>query len=72
MSKSQNRSTRKTYVKGTMIPQKVNNHTTKDITDSEGDTISISKFKRMMIRVIDEMEKYIHKYLKEIQENTNK
>jgi hypothetical protein len=48
MSKSQER--RKTQ--GNMSPQKVNNHTTKDLMDSKGNENSISDVKRIVVRII--------------------
>jgi hypothetical protein len=38
---------------------KVNNHTTKDVMDSEGVETSISVLKRMMIRMINELKEDI-------------
>jgi hypothetical protein len=43
-------------LQGNMIPQKVNNHKTKDLMNSKGDESSISKLKRMMIKMIHEMK----------------
>jgi hypothetical protein len=40
-----------------MTPQKVNSHTTNDLKDSKGDETSVSKLKRMMIRMIKEIKK---------------
>jgi hypothetical protein len=46
-----------------MIPQKINNHITKDPADSEGDETSAFKLKKM-IRIIKEvkedMQKQVH------------
>jgi hypothetical protein len=53
-----------------MTPQKVNNHTTKDLIDSKGVEISISELKR--IRTINEMKEDMKKQVNEIKENMNK
>jgi hypothetical protein len=53
-----------------MTPQKVNNHTTKNLIDSKGDKISISELKRM-IRTIYEMKEDIYKQSNKIK-NMNK
>jgi hypothetical protein len=54
-----------------MTPQNVNNHITKVLIDSEGDEISISEFKRMVI-MINEMKEDMHKQFNEIKEYMNK
>jgi hypothetical protein len=41
---------------GNMTPQKVNNHTIEDLMSSEGDENSVSRFKRMMIRMFKEFK----------------
>jgi hypothetical protein len=48
---------------GNIIPQKVYNHTIKNLIGSKGDEISISELKGMMIRTINEMKKDMHKQL---------
>jgi hypothetical protein len=53
-----------------MTPQKVNNHTTKDLKDSEGDKISISELKRMMIIVMNEMKEDMYKNSMKFKQNT--
>jgi hypothetical protein len=40
-----------------MTPQEVDSHTTEDLVDSEQDETSISKFKRLIIRMIKELKK---------------
>jgi hypothetical protein len=42
-----------------MIPQKVKNHTIKDLMDSEWNETSLSKLKRMTVRTIDEFKENI-------------
>jgi hypothetical protein len=44
-----------------MTPQKVKNHTTKDLVDSEGDETSISEFKRIMTKKIKEIKEDMQK-----------
>jgi hypothetical protein len=54
---------RKTH--GNTMSQKVNNHKTKDVMNSERDETSVSKLKRMMIRIImnfkGSMQKQVNK-----------
>jgi hypothetical protein len=57
---------------GNMTPQKLNNHTTKDLNGSKEDEISISRLKRMIKSMINEMKEDIHEQLSEIKENMNK
>jgi hypothetical protein len=54
MSKSQNRRIRNMKSQGNMSPQKVNNHTTKYLTDSEVDETSISELKKVKITIMKE------------------
>jgi hypothetical protein len=54
MSKSQNRGIRNVKRQRNMVSQGANNHTTKDLVNSEGEEISISKLKRIMSRMINE------------------
>jgi hypothetical protein len=65
MSKSQNRNTGNRKRQGDMIPEKVNNHTTKDLMDREGDETSVSIFNRMMIRMIKEVKEDTQKQVNE-------
>jgi hypothetical protein len=44
-----------------MNPQKVYNNTTKDLMDSKGDETSISKLRRMIIRMIKEIKENMQK-----------
>jgi ABC-type Zn uptake system ZnuABC Zn-binding protein ZnuA len=43
-----------------------------DLVDREGDETSVSKFKRMMIRIFKEFEEDIQKQVSEFQKNVNK
>jgi hypothetical protein len=45
------RNTRNMKKQGNMVSQKVNNHTTKDMNDSEGDEISKTELKIMIIMI---------------------
>jgi hypothetical protein len=65
MSKSQNRNTGNRKRQRDMIPEKVNNHTTKDLMDREGDETSVSIFNRMMIRMIKEVKEDTQKQVNE-------
>jgi hypothetical protein len=47
---------------GNMIPQKVNNHITKDLNDSERHEISNFELKRIIVRIINKM-KNMHRHL---------
>jgi hypothetical protein len=60
MSKSQNRGIKNTKRQGNMIPQKVNNHATKDLIESKGNVISF-KFRGIIIRMINEMKQHMQK-----------
>jgi hypothetical protein len=62
MSKSQNRSMGNRTRQENMTPQKVNNHTMKDLMDSKRDK---TKLKRMMIRMIKEVKKDMQKQIQE-------
>jgi hypothetical protein len=55
-----------------MTPQKVNNHTTKDLNVSEVDEMSNIELKGMMTRMTNEMKENIYKHFNVIKENTNK
>jgi hypothetical protein len=72
MNKSKCRSTQNIKRQGNMTPQKIDNHTTKDLNDSEGDEILSFKLKRIMIIMINEMKKEMYKHLNKIKEDTNK
>jgi hypothetical protein len=58
-------------IQGNMTPQKVNNHTTKDMNDSEVDDISNIELKRMMTRMISEIKDCMYVTLMKTQ-STNK
>jgi hypothetical protein len=51
---------------GNMTPQKVNNHTIKDLMDSEEDETSVSEHMTMMIRMIKEVKEDLQKQVNEI------
>jgi hypothetical protein len=52
-----------------MTPQKVSNHTTKDLMNSEGDKASVCEHKRIMIKMPKEFKGNMQKQVKKIPEN---
>jgi hypothetical protein len=57
---------------GNLTHDNVKNQTTKKLMDSEGNETSMYKFKRMIIRNINEIKKDMKKQVNEIKENMNK
>jgi predicted ester cyclase len=68
MSNAQNRNMGKKRRKGNTTPQKPNNHTIKDLVESEGDKSSVAAFRKMMIRMFNELKEE-HKEEKQKQLN---
>jgi hypothetical protein len=72
MNKPQNRGTRNMKIQGNMTPQNVNNHTTKNLMDSEKDETSVSKLKRMMVEQLRSLRRTSKKQVNIIKDNVDK
>jgi hypothetical protein len=54
------------------LHQKVNDHKTKNLMDSEVEEVSMSELKRIIIRTIKEMKEYIQNPVNEMKDNMDK